>query len=196
SGKTWSCAAGLFEACTLAPGSVNPYVALTAKNARFVLWPILHQFNDRHSLGLRMHDHELVAQLDNGAQILLVGADDVRKVEHLRGLKCRRVIIDEAQAYPGALLRYLVEDVLDAALLDLDGDMWLVGTPNAACAGHFHDLITGTNPDVAQIPSHHWTVIDNIHIPHRVEWLARKTHERNWTKDHPAYRREDLGQCA
>lgn len=193
-GKTWVASAALYQAADETSRSINPYLALTAKNARYVLWPILKLFNERYQLGMKLHEHELVALHPNGSQILLVGADDVRKVEHLRGLKCRRVIIDEAQAYPKMLLRYLIEDVLDAALLDCDGDLWLLGTPNAACAGHFHDLIHGTNPEVASVPSHHWTVLDNMHIPHASEWLGRKRAERKWTEDNPTYRREYLGQ--
>lgn len=193
-GKTWVASAALYEACCKGAGSINAYLALTAKNARFVLWPILKQFNERFQLGLKMNEHEMIAMHDNGAQIVLAGADDIRKVEHLRGVKGNRFIVDEAQAYPKLLLRYLIEDVLDAATLDMDGDIWLIGTPNAACTGHFYDLIHGTKPDVAKVSSHHWTVLDNPFIPHAEAWLARKRAERKWTEDNPTYRREYLGQ--
>jgi len=193
-GKTWVGSAGLYDACIQAPGSINPYIALSAKSARYILWPILHAFNTRYGLGLRMKDHELTAHAPNGSQIILVGGDQTRKVEALRGGKYRRVVVDEAQAFPTTLLRYMIEDVLDASLLDLNGDTWLFGTPNAACAGHFHDLTTGKNPAVAAISTHHWTVLENPHIPHAADWLTRKRAERKWTEDNPTYRREYLGQ--
>lgn len=193
-GKTESCAAGLYEAAIKHPKSLCPYVCLSQVSARRIMWPVLSGMNDRHRLGMRLDTNQLTATLANGSQIFCVGGDDHRKVEALRGAPYPRVVIDEAGSFPRALLRYLCEDVLDAALMDHDGDMWLVGTPNAACVGHFHDLTTGANPDVARIPTHHWTVLDNPYIPHAAEWLARKRAEKKWAVDHAVYRREYLGQ--
>lgn len=193
-GKTVACAAGLHIAAAERPGLLCPYITLTSVMARRIMWPVLKWFNERYSLGMRMDNQELVAYLPNGSQIFLVGGDNVRKVEALRGAPYPRVVIDEGGSFPRALLRYLMDDVLDAALMDYDGDMWIVGTPNAACAGHFHDLTTGKNPDVAKVPTHHWTVLDNVHLPHSAERLERKRAEKKWTLDNPVYRREYMGQ--
>lgn len=193
-GKTWAAAAGLYEAARKHPLSLNPYVCLSAVSARRIMWPVLKAFNARYGLGMKLRDHELVAELpENGAQIFCVGGDDLRKVEALRGGKYARVVIDEAGSFGRQLLRYLCDDVLDAALLDLDGDMWLTGSPNAACVGHFYDITTGANPKVAKVSTHHWNVLDNTHIPHAEAWLARKRADKHWGIDNPVYRREYLG---
>jgi hypothetical protein len=193
-GKTWVDACGLYEAAKRNKRSLNPYICLSGVSARRIMWPVLCEFNDRYSLGLKLREHELVAELpENGSQIFLVGGDDPRKVEALRGPKYGRVVIDEAGSFPRQLLRYLQEDVLDAALMDLDGDLWFTGSPNAACAGHFHDITTGNNPKVAGVPTYTWNVLDNPFIPHAEDWLARKRAEKKWEEDNPVYRREYLG---
>jgi hypothetical protein len=193
-GKTWVCSAGLYDGCQDTPESASLYVALTGKSARHILWPVLRKFDRTYQAGLKFNDTELIATDPNGSQIMLTGADQVHKIEALRGRAFRRIVIDEAQAFPKRLLRYLLDDVLEAALMDLDGDQWLIGTPNAARAGHFYDLITGSQKDVAQIPSHTWTVLDNPHIPHAAEWLAGIRAKHHWTLDTPVYQREYMGR--
>ena len=194
SGKTWECIASLYEASRTHKRTFNPYICLTAVSARRIMWPVLKEFDERYQLGLKFHDHELIAELpENGSAIFCVGGDDARKVEALRGGKPARIRIDDAGSFPRALLRYLCEDVLDASLMDHDGDMSLVGTPNAACVGYFHDITTGKNPDVARVSTHHWTVLDNVHIPHAAEWLERKRLSKHWSVDNPVYQREYMG---
>ncbi len=194
-GKTETFAAGLYDAAKRHPRSLCPYISLSQVSARRIMWPVLSNMNERYRLGMHLDTNQLTATLpENGSQIFCVGGDDHRKVEALRGAPYPRVALDEAGSFPRALLRYLCEDVLDAALMDYDGDMWLGGTPNAACVGYFHDITTGLNPDVAKIPTHHWTVLDNPYIPHAGEWLARKRSEKHWGLDHPVYRREYMGE--
>lgn len=193
-GKTYACAAGLYDRAR-SVRALYPYIALSSVQARRIMWPVIRELNEKCELGLKLNDHELIAEVpQTGSQIFLVGGDDSRKVEALRGGKYGRVVIDEPGSFPKSLLRYLCEDVLDAALLDLDGDMWLVGSPNAACVGHFYDLTTGRNPDVARVPTHHWTVLDNPFIPHAAEWLRRKRESKKWAADNAVYLREYMGQ--
>lgn len=193
-GKTWACAVGLYDKAREVRCQC-PYVALSGVQARRIMWPVVKEVNERYGLGMKLNDHEMVAEVpETGSQIFLVGGDDMRKVEALRGGKYGRVGIDEPGSFPKSLLRYLCEDVLDAALLDLDGDMWLIGSPNAACVGYFHDLTTGANPEVARAATHHWTVLDNPNIPHAAEWLKRKRESKKWGPDHPVYLREYMAQ--
>ena len=193
-GGTWAGAVGLYDKAREVRCQC-PYIALSAVQARRIMWPVVKEVNDLYQLGMKMNDHELIAEVpETGSQIFLVGGDDMRKVEALRGGKYGRVVIDEPGSFPKSLLRYLCEDVLDAALLDLDGDMWLVGSPNAACVGHFYDVTTGANPEVAKIPTHHWTVLDNPNIPHAGEWLRKKRESKKWAADNPVYLREYMAQ--
>lgn len=194
-GKTTVMGFGLHTAALAHPRTMVPYITLSGVMARRIMWPVLHQMNDRYGLGMDMNDNEMIATLpQNGSSIFLVGGDNMRKVEALRGTPYPRVGIDEAGSFPRVLLRYLIDDVLDASLMDYDGDLWITGTPNAACIGHFYDLTTGKNPSVARVSTHHWTVLDNVHIPHAREWLERKRKEKRWTLDTPVYLREYMGQ--
>ncbi len=193
-GKTWGGAVGLYDKARETKCQC-PYIALSGVQARRIMWPVVKEVNERYQLGMKLNDHELIAEVpETGSQIFLVGGDDLRKVEALRGGKYGRVVIDEPGSFPKTLLRYLCDDVLDAALMDLDGDLWLVGSPNAACVGHFYDLTTGKNPEVAKIPTYHWTVLDNPHIPHAAEWLRRKRESKKWAADNPVYLREYMAQ--
>lgn len=193
-GKTWVSTVGLYDKAR-AVQCMCPYIALSGVQARRICWPVIKAINTRYELGLKLNDHEMIAEVpETGSQIFLVGGDDMRKVEALRGGKYGRVVVDEPGSFPKTLLRYLCEDVLDAALLDLDGDLWLVGSPNAACVGHFYDLTTGANPEVEKIPTHHWTVLDNPNIPHAADWLRRKREKKKWAPDHPVYLREYMAQ--
>lgn len=193
-GKTWVSAVGLYDKAREVQ-CMCPYIALSGVQARRICWPVIKSINTRYDLGLKLNDHEMIAEVpETGSQIFLVGGDDMRKVEALRGGKYGRVVVDEPGSFPKSLLRYLCEDVLDAALLDLDGDLWLVGSPNAACVGHFYDVTTGRNPEVARIPTHHWTVLDNPNIPHAADWLRRKREKKKWDADNPIYLREYMAQ--
>lgn len=193
-GKTWLAAVGLYEAARRTARTQCPYIALSAVSARRIMLPVLEDINARYRLGMQIHRHELTARLDNGSEVFMVGGDDMRKVEALRGGRYARVVVDESASFPAGLMRYLCEDVLAFALMDLDGDLWLMGSPNAAAAGHFHDLTTGDNPEVQRVSSHHWTVLDNPHIPHAAAWLERFRREKGWDELAPGYQREGLGR--
>jgi len=86
-GKTWVTAVGLYESALRNPRSLNPYICLSSVSARRIMWPVLEEFNDRYKLGMKMHSHELIAELPNGSSVFCVGGDDARKVEALRGGK-------------------------------------------------------------------------------------------------------------
>jgi hypothetical protein len=116
----------------------------------------------------------------------------MRDVEKYRGPRYWKVGIDEAGSFPPNLLQYLVNDILDPALMDLDGEMALTGTPGLVPTGYFHDVTTGTD-DIEQWSTHSFTCLDNPYVKGEA-YLARKLKENRWTEDHPTYRREYLAQ--
>jgi hypothetical protein len=126
---------------------------------------------------------------DTGSMIFLVGADKEREIEKLRGNAYDDVAIDEAQGF-GSHLYKLVDDVLEASLMDKRGKLMMSGTPNAACAGMFHDAC---NQKIKGYSIHHWTVLQNIYMPKPAEWLSNLRKKRGWNEDHPTYMREYLG---
>jgi hypothetical protein len=192
-GKTFVALAVLYHAARNNPDSVALYLALTARSARTILWSSLVRFNRIYNLGMDLRRGELTAALDNGSTIMLSGADQEDSTEKLRGPAYSAVVIDEAASF--GELRYLIEEVLEPALADFDGSLWMVGSPGAACAGYFYDASTGLNPDVPKWDTFHWDMRDNPRFKGRAgEYFERKKTQKGWTDGTPAFRREYLGQ--
>ncbi len=97
--------------------------------------------------------------------------------------------MDEAQAFK-AYLAELVSDVLEPAVLDYDGSIVLAGTPNQICRGFFYDASQEDSPWSV----HHWTLLDNPHIPKAQEWLKERCRRYGWSESNPTYLREYKGQ--
>jgi hypothetical protein len=173
------------------PRCAIPYIALTRPAAKRILWSKIQEIDSRLGLGLDFNQQELTATAPNGSQLFLIGADRPSEVEKLRGQKFPFAAVDEAASFKPSVLTYLLEDVLEPALLDMDGTVALVGTPSAACIGLFHDVTT-KRPAGWHVS--HWTVLDNPHLPHAAAWLERKRAQKGWTVDSPTYRREYLGE--
>jgi hypothetical protein len=181
------------------PRLTAPYIALTRGHAKRLVWPVLHDLNRKYDLRMQMHEVDLRATLPNGASIWLVGADDSREVEKLRGNAYARVSIDEAASF-GVRIKYLIKDVLRAALLDYDGELILAGTPGAACVGEFHDATTAAD---SRWSVHRWGITDNSRFPRwhgKANWrdiaaqaLRDAMTEEGWDYDNPTYQREWLG---
>jgi hypothetical protein len=190
-GKTWAACAYLLLSAFRTPGTVSTYIALTRASAKRLLWEELIRFDHRYSLGLTFNHSELTARLSNGSSIFLVGADDAATIERLRGGKYLLAIIDEAASFRPSVLESLVREILRPALIDLRGTLCLIGTPGAACVGLFHAATTDSSSPFAL---HHWTVLENPHVPHAREELDSEKKANGWTDDHPIYRREWLGE--
>jgi hypothetical protein len=147
-------------------------------------------------------DGQITYTHQNGHRLWLGGVDDLRKAERWRGNKWRRVCIDEAGAWPDDVLRHTVRVILRPALSDLDGDIWIAGTPGAIEKGFWHDITTGKNPKIPQWETHHWTVLDNPYHRYgqpggRALLEAEEMVANGLTADDPVWIREWMGQwCA
>lgn len=208
SGKTVLLARLLYLRAHANPEAIAVYIALTRPTAERLMWSELKRMNERHRLGIKFNDQKLEAKLPNGGQIWLAGADDKREREKLRGHAFCCVCLDEAGSF-GRYLEYLLDDVLDPALEDYDGELILAGTPPAACAGKFWEADTGQ--DGPQWSQHHWTVLQNPKFPRwgrilaanedletwedaAAYWLEQKKRDKEWADDDPVYLREWLGR--
>lgn len=195
-GKTHGVGSWLLSGGEQNPRRKSLFIALTRGKAKSLLWDdCLAGLNETHKLGLRLKHDEgmLYITMPNGHRIWLLGIDDRGQVSKVRGEKLTRVVVDEAQAF-GDYLQELVDDSIEPALMDYDGEIALTGTPSALAAGYFWAITTGGNPDIAPWPVHHWTVLDNPFIPHAARWLDEKKVRNHWTDEHPTYRREYLGE--
>ena len=190
-GKTWWVLLMAIKAMLDYPRCKVPYVALTRMSAQGILWSELQKVNEALGLGFHLVKSELRAYAPNGSVLFLVGANKADEIEKLRGQAYPFVAIDEAASFRPSLLHYLIEDVLEACLMDYDGTMALVGTPSASCLGFFHDVTSGIE---AGFSCYHWTALDNPYLENAALWLERKRAAKKWGTDHPTYRREYMGE--
>ena len=189
-GKSYSIAFMLLEHALKHERSINPYITLTRDSGKDILWPALYDLDTKLGLNLRFRENTGDIILPNKSKIIIRGADDKRQIEKLRGPKYPIAVVDEAQGFPH-FLHDLIEDVLEPATLDYDGQIVVTGTPNSACAGAFYNL---TNKE-AGWAIHSWTLRDNPHIPDVESWLDRKRKQKAWDDNHPTYLREYCGVC-
>jgi hypothetical protein len=196
-GKTFGLAAWLYDDALATPGGLSVYITGARPQARRNLMPALERLNLDLKLGMRQRtiDGQLICELPNRHQIWIAGCDNRAECEKFRGAGrgYTRAVIDEAGSgsLPG-YLPYLVDEILDPALLDQQGDLALTGTPGLVCAGLFYTATTGDGGQ--KWDTHHWTLLDNPHLPDPTEFLESKKREMGWTDDNPTYRREYLGQ--
>ena len=169
------------------PGATLPYITLTRKSAKNIIWPVIREANEKHKLGILMKEADLSAVLPNGAHIDLHGADTEAFISRLLGGKYPGVVIDEAQAF-GSHLERLVFDILQPCTLDYQGYIKLQGTPGPIPYGLFYEMTREGKS------CHRWSVTDNIYIPHAVDWINNLKNTRGWVDDNPTFLREYCGQ--
>lgn len=196
-GKSHGAAVWLLEGGRQAPHEMSLYIALSRNNARGIMEKALRDLERTYNIGLRFfeRDNQLMVGMPNGHIIWLAGCKDSLEIEKFRGYKFKRVVIDEAASF-GPYLRSLVVDVLTPALLDMDGELALIGTPGVIPTGVFFEVTEGGHDtdSLARWPTHKWTVLDNPYVPHAAEWLENYRITNKWALDHPTYVREWLGE--
>lgn len=187
-GKTETIAAWLLDAATKRERALCPYIALSQKNARRIIWPTLQRVCMRHGVQAEFNEQTLECRLPNGSRVWVTGCDNRAQCEDFRGNPYPRAAIDEAGSFPD-WLAYLVDDVLTPALMDYRGELALIGTPGLTPLGFFYDITEGDQ----QWKTHRWTCLDNPHVPGAEELRELKERKR-WNDEHPTYVREWLGR--
>jgi hypothetical protein len=191
SGKSTSCAFILSENVLDNIEGDVAYITLTRKNAKRIMFNPLKRLNEKHNWGLVPNEADLSFKAPNGNMIYCTGAHTEDEVEKLRGLKFKVIVLDEVASFRQHL-NYMVEDVLEPTLVDLDGTMILIGTPSANPHGnYFHAVTTGLEHGWSV---HKWTILDNPFIPHAARWLKEYKERKNWEDNHPVYLREWKGE--
>jgi hypothetical protein len=197
-GKTFGLAAWLYDDALATPGKMSCYISGEGlPQARRNIGPALAKLSAQLNLEVKVRtiDGQLIYELPNGHQIWVSGCDKRPECDKYRGAGegYTRVVIDEAGtgAMPG-YLEYLIDEVLDPALLDQQGDLALAGTPGVACAGLFYTATTGDGGQ--KWDPHHWTLLDNPHLPDPRAFLDAKKREKGWDDKTVIYRREYLGE--
>lgn len=196
SGKTTGSVRWLMEGALKVAKSMNMFVGLTRAEGKLLAWDEMKNVNEALGLGFTFNEAELVARAPNGSKVRITGADKHREIRKARGHKYYRIVLEECGAQ-GPHLKEFVEDVLEPRTVDLNGQIAMLGTPNAARAGFFFDAVHGLN-GVKGWSHHHWTLFENPYLPHARKWVEEKLFSpetgRGWTEDHPTYCREYLGK--
>jgi hypothetical protein len=166
------------------------YLALTRPSAKRIMWPKLKWFDRQYHLDLRFDNSELIVTTPEESTIMLSGVNNESEIEKFRGNAFDLVVIDEAGSF-GNYITDLVEDVLEPTLIDYDGTICLIGTPNARCAGYFYDVTVGGTEGFS---THDWTLLNNTYMPHAEVWLNSYRKRKKWSVKNPVYQREWLGK--
>lgn len=197
------------------PRAACVYVALTRPNAEELMWNPLKDLLGKLGVEAVFNETKLRCTIKrNGSVIRLVGADDKKEVEKLRGQKFHEVAIDEAASFNAKLLDNLIDRVIGPALGDYRGCLVMFGTPGHLLQGQFYDA---TRPgseyhrayEDRDLPeydgwtswsSHRWTLPDGAPYVKAManawaEALVMKA-DRGWGDDHPVWSREWLGRWA
>ena len=190
-GKTFTWAVTLLYEGFKHARSTPIYLTLSRQDSRDILWPALEDLDEKLRLGLQFNKATADVNLPNGSRLLLRGAGSRREIDKIRGRKFPVAIVDEAQML-GQDLEYLLDEVLEPGLADYQGWMGISGTPNASGYGVFHDL--DNDPHNQTWSKHHWTFLDNPHIPNPEGFIKKVMIRRGWNESHPGYRREYLGE--
>jgi len=190
-GKTHLAAVGLISAAVNNDNLLVPYITLSIKNARRIVWTTLREIERQFAFGMEFLENSLTVRFPNGSQIIMGGCQDANEIEKFRGPKYALAVIDEAQSIKSSTLATLIDDILEPASLDLDGSIWMFGTPAASAAGFYYDC---DNLEKSPWQQHAWTLMDNPHLPGAKEWLDRKKVENHWSETDATYRREYCGE--
>jgi len=179
------------------------------------MWYPLKDACEALGIKARWNETERKVTIDKtGSTIRLVGADDKREIDKLRGQSFHEVQIDEAASYPTDLLDALLFRIVGPRLGDLNGVIVMFGTPGHILAGPFYEA---TRPGSAthrpwadrNLPefagwlgwsSHTWTLEDGAQsVPAMARlWreALREKEANGWTDDNPIWLREYRGQWA
>lgn len=189
------------------------FIAKSSTAAEDLMWSQLKETIERLGLDAKYNEERLRCTLvKNGSTLRLVGADDTAEIDKLRGQPFDEVGIDEAASHKPELLQYLIEQAVGPRLGDYRGTLLLGGTPGSILRGLFYELTMhgssksrlwserDQHPGWRGWSMHKWNMQMAAPYAERIAnaWAeALEQKELNgWSDQHPAWRREYLGEWA
>lgn len=193
SGKTYACGAYLIHAALTNPKSKVVFMAITKDYAKSLIWNVLVDLNFAFNLNLHFVETDGKVLFNNGAEIMVTGADNSGEVRKVRGHAISLAIIDEVQNFRPHVLEDLIDNVLSKALYDYDGTLILSGTPGPVEVGYFYDCDKGKKSKA--FTHYKWTMFENPHLKKKsgrtAQYLLDQDMKRmGVTIEHPIIRRE------
>lgn len=178
--------------------------------------------NEKYKLNLKWNNSRYSWLHENGSRGHLAGAETVADIERIRGALAEAdiAIVDECKSFAPDLLAQLIRDVLLPGLLTRDGILVLGGTPGSIPVGVFYEATSTASRNEAGLPTcipvggedddayaklsplerkalwrlHSWPLRDNASSPGAWERAMADKMRHGWPDDHPAWRREYLGE--
>lgn len=187
-GKTELAATALIQQAIAGPNGTCLYIALTRKSAKRLIWTRLKRLLQELGVSFDASETELILKLSNGSEIWLAGANQEDVAETLRGHAYRIVIMDECASFRGHI-DTLIEEILEPATADENGELWIMGTPSWDFSSYFYKA----NHNKDAWTSFYWTLFDNPHMPHAEEFVETIKKRRGWSDDNPVLLREYFG---
>lgn len=186
-GKTNGLAIRFFKTMERHPKSQCLYLSLTQDSAKAIMWPILHEINDRYNIGCIFTESKMEMKHPNGAKLKLIGADLKNFIKRLKGRKYPGVGIDEAQDM-GVHLQSLIDDVLTPSIADYtDGWLAMTGTPGPVPQGYFFEVTQNKKYGYSH---HEWTILNNPFMPDPEAFIGDLIKKREWSDTNPTLLRE------
>lgn len=186
-GKTNGLAIRFFKTLERHPKSQCLYLALTRDSARDIMWPVLHEINDKYKQGCKFLESKLTMVHPNGAKLILLGADMKNFIKRIKGRKFPGIGVDEAQDF-GPHLQSLIDDVLTPSIADyVDGWLAVTGTPGPVPQGYFFDVTRNKKYGYSH---HEWTILENPFMPDPAKFIKELCAKREWPENHPTLLRE------
>jgi hypothetical protein len=186
-GKSNGLALRFFLTMEKYPKSQCLYLALTRESAKDIMWPVLHEMNDKYKQGCRFLESKLTMIHPNGAKLVLLGADMKNFIKRVKGRKSPGVGVDEVQDF-GTHLQSLIDDVLTPSISDYsDGWLAVTGTPGPVPQGYFFDV---TQRKLYGYSHHNWTSLQNPFMPDPEKFIEDLRVKRGWDENHPTLLRE------
>jgi hypothetical protein len=188
------------------------FIATTRQQAEDLIWAKLKDTLEKLRIEATFNETKLRCTIrKTDATIRLVGADDKREVDKLRGQTFDEVGIDEAASHGASLLDALIFRILGPRLGD-GAAIVLFGTPGHNLAGEFYEATRPNGPknkpwsDREPLDGwggwsmHQWTLEDGGLVVPEMARLWREAlvekETNQWVDDHPIWMREYLGQWA
>lgn len=196
------------------PGANILIVARVRRQARGVYWRPLQGLCKEFEIEAQFQSVRMEVDFKNGSLIQLTGADTAEEVDKFRGQGYDLVCIDEGKSYSPDLLKELIKEIIEPALLDRRGKLVMIGTPGPVLSGMFYEITTcqNTKESIKRVGKvrpwwereswrgpfgwslHKWTSKDNINCP----WIWEDAHQwkadQEIPDDDPYWMREYLGQ--
>lgn len=157
-GKSVTIAIDFTESAIAMPGTNYLYMALTIASAREILWDVLKNLNTDAATGAVANEARLELKFPNGSKIKFAGADcSEKQMRKVLGQKYKKIAIDEAGSFT-IDMRRLVYQMCEPTLIDLRGQLILLGTCENIPLTFFEEVTEGKEPGWS---IHKWSTLDN-----------------------------------